>query len=286
VLPSAEEEPLLELLAGFSTLGCQLHDGPRDVRRARIYFEPEHEKIASRLVSALTELGAEGVRLQALAGQDWLASYRDQITAFAVGRVWWIDPHPGRPSPAPEGRMRLVIEPRAAFGTGSHESTQLVLKELERIAGADGSERSLSLSGLTVLDAGTGSGVLALAADRLGASWVVGLDHDPEAIWVARETSLDQEWPSRSRLLVGPVRSVAGGKFDLVLCNMLLEELLTLLSPLRSLLADSGLAVLSGMLSEQRRAAVEAIEDSGFRVVREHAMGEWMSMTVAVGIEP
>jgi len=179
---------------------------------------------------------------------DWSAQWRKRLTAFEVGRSWWIDPHPDRSNEPPADRVRLAIEPRAAFGSGTHESTQLVLMLLEQ----DGCD------GMTVLDVGTGSGVLAVAADGAGAGLVVALDTDPMAAWEARNTASRQSWSCRPHVLAGPVACLGDTRFDLVLCNMIISEFAPLLPRLEGLLAPRGSIVLSGIL-ECERGTVESM---------------------------
>ena len=161
-----------------------------------------------------------------------------------------------------------------AFGTGSHESTQAILLALEDVEVTD----------RRVLDVGTGSGILALAVESLGAAPVVGLDIDETAIWVARETARQQEWPSRAKYVVGPVECIGGVEFDIVMCNMISTVFLPLVGELRRLLAPAGIAIFSGLLGSEVDSVSGELEDAGF-AIRSHGIhGEWASL-VAVARE-
>ena len=153
VIPADLEEELPELLAPWGVLGTEI--GGRSDRgvTVTVYLAGVDAGDADGVCRLLAEQGAGDVERETLGAADWLSDFREQVRPLKVGRSWWIDPHPDRPTPAPVGRQRLVVEPRMAFGTGTHESTQAILIELEDI----------EVSGRQVLDVGTGSGILALA---------------------------------------------------------------------------------------------------------------------------
>jgi len=272
-LPADREDDLGGVVGSLDCLGCQLEPADGATVRATVYLPSARGGAVAELTTRLEGLGAVEVGVEPFDRDDWLAAYRAAVRPHAVGLRWWMDPHPDAPTPAPEGRWRLAIEPRMAFGTGSHESTQLVLVALEELA-----ERRHAVAGATVLDVGTGSGVLALAAERLGAAWVVGLDVDPEAVWVARQIARQQEWPARPRYLVGPVASLGEARFDLVVCNMIPEQALPLLVDLCRVLAADGWLVLSGILGRQTREVEDDLGRHGLEVVETHPLGEWVCL--------
>ncbi len=272
-LPGRSEEELADLLQRWSVLGCELDEKPLGRTQVTVYFPPGDLEAARDLADALRLLGAEDVAVGVLDEADWLGTYRESLRAFPVGSTWWIDPHPEVLSPAPEGRERLVLEPRSAFGSGSHESTQLVLLALE--------ERHLS--GKQVLDVGTGSGVLSIAAVRRGADLAVGFDVDPLAISVARETVSLQESPAAVRLFFGELGAVKDERFDLVLANIVSGVLLPLLPEMRRVLVPGGEAVLAGLLVSEREHAEREALDAGFEVSARGFLGEWLSLELCRG---
>ena len=264
------EEELATLLNSWPVLGSEVGAGSKGRISVDIFFGDECGGVAERLGVVLVEYGAQDIRLDLVEEQDWLAGYRETVTPFQVGDRWWIDPHPDRPTPSAGGLFRLAIEPRMAFGTGSHESTQLILRSFEALEVAD----------LTVLDVGTGSGVLALAADRLSARRVVALDIDPQAIWVARQIAGQQEWISGVCFVLGPLECLAGLGYDLVVCNMISASLFPLLPEMPRLLAPGGTAVFSGLLATEATQVAAAIAEVGMRVEEERSFGEWVCFTV------
>jgi ribosomal protein L11 methyltransferase len=238
-------------------------DGGHDI--VRIYLEISHAHDADVLKEILESLGARDVVVTRVAATDWMAGYRQKVRPFAVGRSWWIDPHPEAPTTAPRGRHRLAVEPSSAFGSGSHESTQLILTWLEEE----------SIRGAKVLDVGTGSAILALAALCVGARLAVGFDIDPSAVWVAMDTVTAAGRGPHPCLFVGPIGAVGNHHFDVALCNMIAREFIPLLADIRRVLVPGGRAVFSGILGADSGPVRSSIERSGFTVTGERIMGEW-----------
>ena len=176
---------------------------------------------------------------------DWTVSWREHFRPQHRGRVFVVAPWMAEAdAPTPSGAVRVVLEPGLAFGTGDHPTTGMCLVALDLFL-----QRH---PGARVLDVGTGSGLLCIAARKLAAGLVVGTDNDPIALRVARENAavngvgfdLRPDLP-------------AGARFDLVLANILANTLIELAPALSQALAPGGRLVLSGILREQADA-VEA----------------------------
>jgi ribosomal protein L11 methyltransferase len=280
-LPAECEESLAELLTGQPVLGSHLEPLGDGWLRVAVYLPEGRLEAAEKVAALLVEAGGSRLDRQEVERTDWLASYRSAVRPFPVGRQWWMDPHPDAPTPAPDSRLRLAVEPRMAFGTGSHESTQLVLLALEEMSSGFAGPVTEVLAGMTVLDVGTGSGVLALAADRLGAGTVIGFDVDPEAIWVARQIARQQEWPARPRYFAGRLAALGAAHFDLVLCNMIPEQATPLFPDLARLLARPGRLILSGLLASQRDEVAAELDRAGLQVLAERHCHEWAGLLAA-----
>jgi ribosomal protein L11 methyltransferase len=267
-LPADAEERLAMALEGWPVLGCQVEGAGSEVA-VTVYLDAGRVEAVAGVCDGLAALGAAELGTGHFAEQDWLAEYRRWATPRAIGRRFWVDPHPLAPTPAPDGRVHLVVEPRQAFGSGSHESTQLALLVLE----------DLPVPGSAVLDVGSGSGILALAARALGARWVVGFDIDVEAVFVARQIIAQQ--PSRL-----PVALFAGSTsalrqqptFDIVLANLLPAELTPLLPVLGGSLAAGGYLAVSGLMADQRAVVEGELRALGFAVERTREQDEWVAL--------
>jgi ribosomal protein L11 methyltransferase len=223
----------------------------------------------AELQAVLAEAGATDIEAGTVDEEDWLATYRKDVQPFPVGETWWVDPHPDTPTTAPSGRTRLAIPPRMAFGSGSHESTRLILRELE----------TADLKGRRVLDVGTGSGILALACDHAGARPVLGVDIDAVAVRIANQIVLLQEWRPGVHYVVGSAGCAAAGYFDFVLCNMISALTIPILDSLAAALAPQGTLVLSGLLVAEAGDVAAEICGRGLFAGPVAAIGEWASLT-------
>jgi ribosomal protein L11 methyltransferase len=267
-LPAVAEDRLAGALERWPVLGCQVESAGSDVE-VTVFLEPDQGGALARVCEGLVDLGATELATGHFAEEDWLAEYRRHASPVQIGTTFWVDPHPEAPTAAPPGRVHLLVEPRQAFGSGSHESTQLVLLFLEE----------LPLSGRRVLDVGTGSGILSLGARALGASWVVGFDIDLDATCIARQTALAQPRSLPVTLFAGSTSAVRRGvRFDLVLANLIPAEAGPLLADIRALLAPGGLAVLSGLMADQRAAVEAELDDAGLAVRASRELEEWVAL--------
>ncbi len=180
---------------------------------------------------------------------------------------------PGKPLPCPDDAVPMILEPGQAFGTGKHQTTRHCLEFLEEIAQPQGGlPRSF-------LDVGCGSGILSIAARRLGATRVVGLDIDPDALTVARR-NLGLNRLSREILLVNGSMACCRAGFDLIAANLDAKTLLRHREPLWTSLTQGGLAILSGMLAEEAPGVLAAFKEAGFHLMAEKADHEegWASV--------
>jgi ribosomal protein L11 methyltransferase len=198
-----------------------------------------------------------------------LDAWRDHARVVEVGDRLVVRPPWVLPSPRTDGRIELVIDPGRAFGSGSHPSTRLALTALERSLVGDA----------RVLDAGCGSGVLAIAALRLGAARATGIDVDPAARDATRRNAERNGVRDRLSVSDASVDHVAAtrGPFDLVVANMLLPQLVGVAGPLRAALAPGATLVLSGVLTEQRQPLLAAY--APLEPAAEQADEGWLAVT-------
>jgi len=195
--------------------------------------------------------------------RDWSESWKALVRAVEVGRLW-VGP-PWLAAQAPPGKERIVIEPKMAFGTGDHPTTSLCLLAVDAYLQAH--------PGATVLDVGTGTGVLAIAARRLGASRAVGIDNDPVSVELARENAAVNGTPE-VELSGKSLEELPPGRFDLVVANILANTLVEL-APAISRRAGDAL-VLAGVLVPQRQEVEAAFVRQGLEPVSAPEQGEWV----------
>jgi len=199
--------------------------------------------------------------------EDPLEAFRLAARPFTVGRGFWIDPGEPSDSSAPAGRIALRLPASRAFGTGGHESTRLALLALEEDPPA----------GRSVLDVGTGSGVLALAAAALGARHAVGLDCDSDAVFVASENLRRHPFGERVALAAGTVDAVEG-RFDVVLANLLPEEFLPQRRAILARVKPGGRLVISGIPRDREEEMLARVRSKRWRLAAKRSENAWTSL--------
>jgi ribosomal protein L11 methyltransferase len=273
-LPPDLEEAAVAALWMAGTLGVQSTTGADGRLRLEAWFPLAAEPLDD-LIAMLPDLELEIE--EPVPDADWFATWRERAQPFSVGRTLHLDPREPEDAPAevPAGRRLLRLPARAAFGTGSHESTALALELLE----------DAGLGGRRVLDVGTGTGVLAFAALAFGAASVTGFDVDPAAPFHARDNSaLNGLHP---RLFAGRLSALRERPlFDLALVNVVPEQILPEMPALVRLLRPDGEAILSGILQERGRQVLDRMRGLGFVERDRRAAGDWVAFRVGYHSPP
>ncbi len=206
-------------------------------------------------------------QLERLPEEDWSLAWRARIRSTRVGRLWVGPPWETPPSDA----VSLHIEPKMAFGTGDHPTTALCLQSVDDYLKAHPSA--------SVLDVGTGTGVLALAARKLGASRVVGVDNDAVSVDLARENA--EANGVQGVTLSGASLNEVEGRFDLVVANILANTLVELAEPLSAHVGDT--LVLAGLLRAQAEEVARVFLAQGLTLGPEARHGDWVRLTLLRG---
>ncbi|THF68141.1 50S ribosomal protein L11 methyltransferase [Deinococcus sp. Arct2-2] len=211
------------------------------------------------------------------AEQDWQAEFRRTLRPVKAGRLTIVPPWLLHEVEA--GQVPLIIEPGMAFGTGHHATTRMAVEALS----------ALELTGLRVLDVGTGSGVLAIAAALLGAEHALGVDIDPLTIPIARENAEINSVPAgRSRFEEGSLGlGNSGGQeddwqdepFDVLVANLYAELHDLLAGEYAAQLRAGGPLILTGILTNKLPLVREALDREGFEAVQVREDGEWVLVT-------
>jgi ribosomal protein L11 methyltransferase len=269
-----ENEQILYSAAELSgSIGTEVQELPDGIR-VRIYYH-SGDGISSWRVRLLDALEPwPGVRIEDMGkieNQQWSRQSEDAFPPLEVGRTLvvlapW---HKGR---EPEGRIPIYINPGSAFGTGYHESTQAALELFERQIGKKG-------RAARVADIGTGSGILSIAAFKLGAESILARDIDPAAAGEAKKNmELNGMLPARSDIITvetGDLLRGVAGLFDLVFANILLEPLIAMLPSVPRVLAPGGIAVFSGITLRESSGFIAALSEAGLEIADQIVKEEW-----------
>jgi ribosomal protein L11 methyltransferase len=209
--------------------------------------------------------------LTAVNSEDWSSSWKVHFKPIRVGKHLLIVPTWEEAAQLP-GDLVLRIDPGMAFGTGGHETTRLCLELLEQVM-----EKSDPTVAPSLLDLGTGSGILAMAASLLGAGRILALDIDPDAVDVARENLALNQLSDRIECGTVPLESLTE-RFDIILANILAEELVRLAPHLTARLNTGGSLILSGILAEKEHLVRLGFDSQPLHYCRTTTAGEWVAM--------
>ena len=244
--------------------------------------EPERQQLARALAPLAEPFGLALPPLQwsQQADEDWSLSWKQHWQADPVGKGLLILPA-WLPCPPEHAERRLIaMDPGSAFGTGSHPTTRLCLEALELLA----ARTPEGLAGLRVADLGCGSGVLGLAALRLGAASVAAVDTDSLAVRATTDNAALNGLTPQVRVQLGSVEALAelleGQPADLLLCNILAPVIQALCPAFNTVLAANGVGLLSGLLVDQAPALQLALRDEGWQAELTAEQSQWGLMTI------
>jgi ribosomal protein L11 methyltransferase len=197
---------------------------------------------------------------------DWNENFRRHFTAFRAAGRFIVKPS-WEEYRAGADDIVLQIDPGMAFGTGDHESTRMCLELLQKHM----------TPGACVLDVGTGSGILGIAAIKLGASSALALDYDPVCVKVAAENAAANGVVMEARQS-DLLQSADGGPYDIVLANIVADILIRLNRGVAPYLKDSGVYILGGIIEERLRDVVASLTLNGFDIIETLAMADWRAI--------
>jgi ribosomal protein L11 methyltransferase len=206
-----------------------------------------------------------GLEVRPVDDADWTDAWKQHYVAQRIGRVL-IAPS-WAPDEAREGEIRIVLDPGMAFGTGLHPTTRGCLELLQRIETMPSD----------VLDVGCGSGILSLAALRLGAGRAIGLDTDPLAVEATRANAERNGLANRVEARLGTL-GTPGRRYDLVVANLVAAVLVALAPGLADHLTPTGTLLASGIIEPRATEVIGAMATAGLRVAERRDDGEWVSL--------
>lgn len=254
------QELVLAELDDFQPTAIQESD---DTSRLRAFFSStESRDAALRSIGASfgTHLFVESISVE---DEDWAARSQAQLTAVQIGRIVVAPPWESKVAIGPDG-VRIIVQPSMGFGTGHHATTRLMLKALQ----------GLPLQNQTVLDVGCGSGVLAIAAMKMGARSAVAIDIDSDALHNAQENAALNDVGNQVRFELGDFRAMPL-RADIVLANLTGALLETSAGTLAAIVQDGGYLVVSGFLETEEAAVVSALGQALTLQLSSHE-NEWL----------
>ncbi len=261
--------PVPEALSGVLFLnGCQgIYEAAPD--QWVVYFPgttpPDQLRALTERLRHQFESVVAAVEEQVVPREDWNARWRQYFKPIEITETLWVRP-PWEQLPPQAGGLEIVIQPQMGFGTGHHETTRLMLQWM----------MTLPLKGKSVLDVGTGSGILAILARKLGAGRVVAVDIDADAIDNARE-NLELNAITGVTLVVGDIQAVPQEPFDVILANIQLPVLQQLGEAFSRRLAPSGRVLVSGLLDRDAGKLIPVYASAGLTFVERRTLGEWVA---------
>ncbi len=263
-----------------------LPDGPADDGIAYLNFYVEEDQdpqpLLDRVKEALEELrtfmdiGECTITESQTEDKDWINNWKQYFHQFYVDDILII-PSWEDVKPEDKDKMIIHIDPGTAFGTGMHETTQLCMRQLKKYVNKD----------TQILDVGTGSGILSIAALKLGASHAVGTDLDPCAISAVKENLEVNDVPvTNMDMILGNIiddkaiqDEVGYEKYDIVVANILADVLIPLTPVILHQMKKGGLYITSGIIDDKEESVVAAVKAAGLEVLEVTHQGEWVSVT-------
>ncbi len=246
-----------------------------------IIYVPESvsaEDTESQLKDALEKIKSQGLKvapasiaISPVTDIDWVENYKKFFKPIRIGRIFII-PSWEEVSPLPD-EIVIKLDPGLAFGTGSHPTTEGCLIFLQ----------GLICGGETVLDLGTGSGILAIAAAKLGAGRVIAIDNDLQAIEVARENAAKNSVSNRTEFAILDFADFKPAHVDLVAANLTAPLITKFLPAIAQKLEDLKTIIASGITTEQKDAVLLALKENGFNVEKVLDIGEWTTLVGRLG---
>ena len=246
-------------------------------------LKEQRELLKSRGLSD-AELGSWDFVISDKPNEDWSKKWKEKWTVTKVSDRITVVPDWIEYEPQCEDEVIIKLEPGCAFGTGTHQTTQLCMKAIQKYM----------QSGAKVADIGMGSGILAICAKKFGASYVYGCDNDETVIDVAREnavkngiTYLPLEGGSKSLISRGQscffelnTADKITEKFDFILANILHNILAEIMGDLKNIMNNGAIMVLSGILDEKKPIVLDAIKNYNLELIEEAHQDQWVALIV------
>lgn len=261
----------------FADINVLEHKGKVAVVKA--YFSEEDNideilKYINEKMNELKELGIDTgvakVESEKMFEEDWANNWKKYYKPTKVGEKIVVKPI-WEEYDAQGEELVVELDPGMAFGTGTHETTRMCIQSLEKYVKEDS----------TVFDVGCGSGILAIAAAKLGSKMAVGVDLDPVAVESAKE-NVGYNNLENIQILYGNLVEVIDGKADIVVANIIAEVICILTEDVKRVLKDNGYFITSGIIHDRVDMVTKKLEETGFEVIEINKDGEWNCIVAKV----
>ncbi len=261
------EKQVLEI-AHIDLIEQDLLDQPRDIVKIHLYLSPEDsvaaciEALQGRFLSEeiVAKVTTTGVKQE-----DWENSWKKYFHPIEIGNRLVVVPsweeYTGE-------RVQLLLDPGMAFGTGTHETTYLCLAMLDKLV----------KGGESLLDIGTGSGILAVAALLLGADSALGIDIDPMCVKTADENARRNKVEKNFVAVAGDLAQKATGKYTIITANIVADAIIRLGPSVLPLLEEDGIFIASGIIKERAAEVEAALDNCGLQQIEKQQKGGWVAL--------
>ena len=258
-------------LSGHGVEGVwESHSPESGLTRLILYFsfQSNLERIENDIRTVFNRAGRQNPAISRAVFEecDWTEEWKKSYTSFTVGDDFFVLPS-WENTAVPDDRLAIRIDPGQAFGTGTHETTQLTIEALERWLGSE----------QVILDVGTGSGILAIAARLLGAKKVFACDIDPVAVQVAR-ANIERNSENDIWIFCGSLDAVKSETIHLLMGNLTADLIAALFPEFHRVLRPHGVAIFSGILHDQIEDIREFLTRFDFTLYEELTRGEWLAL--------
>ena len=258
----------------FADINVLEHKGKVAVVKAYFSEEDEILKYINEKMNELKELGIDTgvakVESEKMFEEDWANNWKKYYKPTKVGEKIVVKPI-WEEYDAQGEELVVELDPGMAFGTGTHETTRMCIQSLEKYVKEDS----------TVFDVGCGSGILAIAAAKLGSKMAVGVDLDPVAVESAKE-NVGYNNLENIQILYGNLVEVIDGKADIVVANIIAEIICILTEDVKRVLKDNGYFITSGIIHDRVDMVTKKLEETGFEVIEINKDGEWNCIVAKV----
>lgn len=228
------------------------------------------EKLANRALALEQDKITVKIRVDTVADQDWAEAWKQHFHVMRITDRIVVKPAWKSFDPGPEDIV-IHLDPGMAFGTGTHPSTCMCLQQIQ----------TCLTPGQTFLDVGCGSGILMIAAAKLGASMLTGIDTDPVAVDVAKKNlEKNQVTDDRFQLFAGTLDQMDQTPYDLIAANIIAQTIVAIMADIKKRLAPHGRAILSGIIRERMPDVKKALDRHGLTIEHQAFDDEWVTLTV------